>query len=82
MTQPFPLDDDPFAARYPAIARWVRKQGWIEIGDDEMSDAFIRALDPGGMVWSGGSPDRPLAEGLGELDAALGAWMRDQLGMS
>jgi hypothetical protein len=42
-----------FEATYPTIARWVRKYGWIDIGQDEMSRSFIRALDAGGMVWEG-----------------------------
>lgn len=27
--------------------------GWIEIGQDEDSQSFVRALDMGGMVWEG-----------------------------
>jgi hypothetical protein len=37
-------------ATYPTIARWVMEYGWIEIGQDEMSQSFIRGLDAGGMV--------------------------------
>ena len=40
-------------ATYPTIARWVREYGWIEIGQDEMSRSFIRALDAGGLVYEG-----------------------------
>ena len=40
-------------ATYPTIARWVQEYGWIEIGQDDMSRSFIRALDDGGMVWEG-----------------------------
>jgi hypothetical protein len=36
-------------ATYPTIARWVQEYGWIEIGQDDMSRSFIRALDDGGM---------------------------------
>ena len=27
--------------------------GWIEIGHDDMSRSFGRALDEGGLVWEG-----------------------------
>ena len=32
-------------ATYPTIARWVQEYGWIEIGQDDMSRSFIRALE-------------------------------------
>jgi len=38
---------------YPPIALWVMAYDWIEIGHNEMSRSFIRALDAGGMVWEG-----------------------------
>jgi hypothetical protein len=38
-------------ATYPTVARWVMEYGWIEIGQDDMSRSFIRALDEG--AWSG-----------------------------
>ncbi|MBK8021205.1 MAG: hypothetical protein IPK19_07150 [Chloroflexi bacterium] len=42
---------DDFAQRYPHIARFVFDQGWIEIGFDDSSDSFVRAVDAGGLVW-------------------------------
>ena len=41
-----------FEGTYPNITRWLT-HGWIEIGEDEYSKSFIRALDEGGMVWEG-----------------------------
>ncbi len=38
-------------AIYPTIVRWVQENRRIEIGQDEMSSSFIRALDP--WAWSG-----------------------------
>ena len=38
---------------YLTFARWVMEYGWIEIGHDDMSRSFIRALDEGGLVWEG-----------------------------
>ena len=38
-------------AAYPTIARWVMEYGWIEIGYDDMSRSFVRALMK--VAWSG-----------------------------
>jgi hypothetical protein len=37
---------DPFSARYPNIAARVQ-DGWIEIGHDDFSHSFAKALDSG-----------------------------------
>jgi len=42
-----------FEKTYPNIAYWVNSQGWIEIGQDESSSSFVRALDEGGLIWEG-----------------------------
>jgi len=38
-------------ATYPTIAQWVMEYGWIEIGQDHMSQSFVRALMK--VAWSG-----------------------------
>jgi len=45
--------------------------GWIEIGQDDDSHSFIRALDMGGMVWEGESKYKSVDAALGDLEAAL-----------
>jgi hypothetical protein len=42
-----------FSSTYPNIAAWTRiaSYGWIEIGQGEESQSFIRVLDSGGMRW-------------------------------
>jgi len=40
---------ESFDEKYPNITRWVKEQGWIEIGQDDYSSSFLRALSPGGM---------------------------------
>lgn len=42
-----------FERAYPAIAKWVKDYGWVEIGYDEYNNSFIRAIDIGGLVWEG-----------------------------
>jgi hypothetical protein len=51
-------------ATYPTIARWVMEYSWIEVGHDDMSRSFVRALDEGGLVWEG-------QEDYASLDDAL-----------
>ncbi len=56
-----------FSQSYPAITRWIEKQGWIEIGIDEYSISLVRALDPGGMVWESD-------DAVETVDEALQGW--------
>ncbi len=42
---PLPKDES-FEQTYPHITWLVMNQGWIEIGQDENSPSFVRALDP------------------------------------
>ena len=68
-----------FEDTYPHIAEWVQVHGWIEIGQDEYSDSFVRALDIGGLVWEGESRYGTLDEALRALEAGLAAWMEQNL---
>ena len=65
-------------ATYPTIAQWVQEYGWIEIGQDDMSPSFVRALDEGGMVWEGQEHYPTLDAAMQDLEAGLMAWMREQ----
>ena len=55
---------------FPAIARWVRGYGHIEIGDQEMFGFVVRALGYGGMVFEDDKPDT-LAEAMAALEKGL-----------
>ena len=45
-----------FEAAFPNITRWVKGFGTVEIGYDPAArQDFIRAIDKGGMAWSGES---------------------------
>jgi hypothetical protein len=65
-------------ATYPTVARWVLEFGWIEIGHDDTSRSFIRALDDGGTVWEGQRHYPTLAAALQALETGLAAWMHEQ----
>ena len=69
-TEPF-----DFASRYPHIADWIGTEGEVEIGYDFNTDSCVRALDEGGMVWSGGNRNGSLDEWLQALDAGLADFM-------
>jgi hypothetical protein len=67
---------DGFAAAYPHIAGWVRREeGWIEIGQDEFSFSFVRAVYGGGLAWEGEPSYPSLDEALRALDAGIAAWL-------
>lgn len=67
-------DKNPALAdeRFPNIAAWVHSYGWIEIGQDDYSRSFLRALDAGGMVWEGEAEYASLDLALCALEKALG----------
>ncbi len=65
-------------ATYPTVARWVQEYGWIEIGQDDMSRSFVRALDEGGLVWEGQAQYPILDNALQDLETGLRAWMQEQ----
>ena len=64
-------------ARYPNVASWVQDRGYVEIGHDDFSQSFVRALDLGGLVWEGETEYRSLDEVLQALDDGIGAWIRE-----
>jgi hypothetical protein len=60
-----------FSSNYPNIAAWTESYGWIEMGQDDYSQSFVRALDMGGMVWEGKSKYKTVDAALDDLEAAL-----------
>ncbi len=68
---------DSFEACYPHIASWVQ-DGWIEVGRDENSRSFVRALDRGGLAWEGDGPYGSIDEALAALDAGIAEWLEER----
>jgi hypothetical protein len=61
----------------------VRGYGWIEWGDDLFPlerRSCIRALNEGGLIWAGEETYPTADAALRDLDAALGRWMREEVG--
>lgn len=69
------LAPDNFDMRYPFLAFWIREQGYIEVGYDPNTDTWVRALDEGGMVWSGGSQEQTPDAWLQAVEDGLRAFM-------
>jgi hypothetical protein len=69
--------NDPFVALYPNIAFWVRG-GWIEIGQNDYSQSFVRALDEGRLVWEGEAEYSIFHEEFQALDAGIATWRGEQ----
>lgn len=66
-----------FEENYPSISNFVYGYGWIEIGQDEKTSAFIRALNEGGDVWIGADNYESLDEAFYDLELALAEWLRE-----
>jgi hypothetical protein len=64
-------------AMFPAIDRWVKEYGWIEIGVQELFGFVARALHEGGTQVE---DDRPgtLAQALAALEVGLVRWFEEQ----
>jgi hypothetical protein len=60
---------------FPAIAKWVRGYGHIEIGDQEMFGFVARALDYGNLAFEDDRPDT-LAEALASLERGLAEYFK------
>ncbi len=65
-----------FEGTYPNITRWLT-HGWIEMGEVEYSESFIRALDEGGMVWESEGSYKTIDQALNDLEAGLEAIIED-----
>jgi hypothetical protein len=62
---------------YPTIAKWVRRGGWIEIGDQDGCGFVVRALDEGGLVFEN-TEARTLDEGMTALERGIAEQSDDE----
>src|SRR4051794_29791088 len=67
-----------FEATYPAITRWIREFGRVEIGPDEFMDNFVKAIDRGGMPWGGRSNYETIDETLRDMEEGSQAFLEAQ----
>jgi hypothetical protein len=69
-----------FETRYPTLARWMKFQGWIEVGDIDGSRAMIQVLDMGGMIWEGDPSYASFEDAFRAADEAVARFWREQGG--
>jgi len=72
------IPETSFDARYPNIAAWIAEDGWIELGYEPNTDTYARALNGGGMIWSGGRRTETIDEWLAALEAGVGEFLDEQ----
>ena len=64
-------------AVFPAISKYVRGYGYVEIGDQESFGFVVRALGYGGLDFVDDTPET-LAEALTVLESGLSKWFQEQ----
>jgi len=64
-------------ASFPAVARYVRGYGYVEVGDQEGFGFVVRAISDGGLDFEDDSPDT-LAGAMAVLEAGLARWFEEQ----
>lgn len=62
---------------FPAIAKWVKGYGHIEIGDQEGFGFIARALDYGGLVFEDNKAET-MSEALAVLNNGLAKWFEEE----
>ena len=62
---------------FPAIARYVRGHGYVEIGDQESFGFVVKAIGYGGVDFEDDKP-RTLAEAMAALEHGLARWLKDE----
>jgi hypothetical protein len=53
-----------FEQIYPHVICWIKRNGWIEVGNDGINRSWVRALDEGGLIQEGSDPSQLLDETL------------------
>jgi hypothetical protein len=76
MVKPSP-EQSKVELMFPAIARYVRGYGFIEVGDQEGFGFVVRAVGYGGIDFEDDTPET-LAEALAVLESGLARWFEQQ----
>jgi hypothetical protein len=63
---------------FPAIARYVRGYGYVEIGDQESFGFVVRAIGYGGLDFEDDKPET-LAEAMAALEQGLVRWFKEEM---
>ena len=69
-----------FEQQYPAIDRFLEEFGWIEVGENDIISAFVRAYSEGGTVYEGKDTYPSMDAAFRDLDKGIQAFF-DENGM-
>jgi hypothetical protein len=67
-----------FEANYPAITRWIKEFGQIEIGGASFADFFVKAVDRDGIQWGGKREYTSIDEALKDLERGIERSLKEQ----
>src|SRR4051794_1465127 len=67
-----------FEADYPAITRWIKEFGRIEIGGASFADPFVKAVNRDGMLWGGRREYTSVDEALRDLEEGIETSLEEQ----
>jgi hypothetical protein len=62
---------------FPAVARYVKGYGYIEIGNQEGFGFIVGAMGYGGLAFEDDRPDT-LAEAMTALEVGLARWFEEE----
>jgi hypothetical protein len=79
MVKPSP-DQSMVETIFPAVARYVKGYGYVEIGDQQGFGFVVRAIGYGGLDFEDDNPDT-LAEAMAALEAGLVRWFEEVQGV-
>ena len=63
---------------FPAVAKYVRGYGYVEIGDQESFGFVVRAIGYGGVDFEDDTPET-LAEAMATLERGLKRWFKEEM---
>jgi hypothetical protein len=67
-----------FEADYPAITRWIKESGHIEIGGASFADSFVKAIDRDGIQWGGKREYTSIDEALKDMERGIETLLVEQ----
>jgi len=68
-----------FESDYPAITRWIKESGRIEIGGASFADPFVKAVNIDGMLWGGKREYATIDEALKDMECGIDAVLVEQI---
>src|SRR4051794_15006857 len=67
-----------FESDYPAITRWIKESGRVEIGGASFADSFVKAVNRDGLLWGGEREYTTIDEALKDLETGIEKSLEEQ----